>query len=616
MKYYLKIGIYIVFLWGLSISLTAAEGKWMTLPLGGEIEVTSDFGWREHPIFGTQKFHSGVDLAAEEGQPVYAAANGIVSTAGWISGYGNTVILGHGDGLETVYAHNLEVTVWEGAFIEAGTVIALAGSTGNSTGPHCHFEVDLNGEAVDPWEYVNGTARPSSDPSSFFQSDFNFLPIDFSASVDFAKPLRDVLTALVTACTNGLAFLQNSMKYFFWALVTIDFAYAAFWGLFKTNYNPRTGQGSTAKSYIHWLLQRMLFYSILAAIAFNWQNWFIHFILNFFSSMGSTAMGASNADVGAIISDPTMIVQKGISLIAPVFSYLGDFSGPMALLNIGTIVPCLLIAFAILGCFLLVGIQIGCAYVEFYIVSLFGFTMFCFSGLENLRRYGAHAINAVIAVGIKLMFFCMFSVMLTFVLQNLTINDYFAQGSLQSAQDHNQQKFNASSSNIKIEQFMAAIRQVETGGEADPYNAEAMDGYGFGAYQISYENWDNWCATAGLETPAEWTPENQDKVARNQMLMLYETYGNWHDVAIAWNGGDGAVGQGWGSTEGYAAKVEKAIGEPLQKQIKIILLLEMLFFSALFIFFADKASDMIMQLFGGSGGFQFTTFSGENDKHI
>lgn len=588
----------------------------MTLPLDGEPEVTSDFGWREHPIFGTQKFHSGIDFAAEEGQPIYAAADGIVSTAGWVSGYGNTVILSHGDGLETVYGHNTEVLVWEGQLITQGTIIALAGSTGNSTGPHCHFEVALNGEAVDPWEYVDGSARPSSNPMDFFKSDYNFLPIDFTASVDFAKPLRDILTELVTKCTEGLVLIQDTMKYFFWALVTIDFAYAAFWGMFKTNYNPRTGQPATAKAYIHWLLQRIIFYSILAAIAFHWQDWFIQFILSFFTTMGSTAMGSTTAEVGQIVSDPTMIVQKGITLIAPVFTYIGDFSGPMALLNLSTIVPTLIVAFAILVCFLLIGIQIGSAYVEFYIMSLFAFPMFCFSGLDYLRRYGAHAVNAVIACGIKLMFFCLFSVMLTFVLQNLTVSDYFAQGSLEAAQEGNHQKFNAGASGIQIEQFMAAIRHVETGGESDPYNAPSSDGYGFGAYQISYENWDSWCAAAGLEVPAEWTPENQDKVARNQMLTLYETYGNWHDVAVAWNGGDGAVGSGWEVTEGYATKVEQAIGEPLQKQIRIILLLQMLFFTLLFMFLGDQASNVIMQLFGGAGGFQFTTFSGENDKHI
>lgn len=594
----------------------ATANAGMNLPVGGGAEITSDYGWRVHPIFQTQKFHSGIDIATEEGQPIYASADGIVSSSGWISGYGLTIVLSHGEGLETLYAHNSELLVWEGAFVKQGTIVALAGSTGNSTGPHCHFEVDLNGEPVNPWDFVGGDSHLSSNPLNFFKSDYNFLPIDFDSSVDFAKPLRDVLIAIVNACTSGLEFLKSAMVNLFWGLVIIDFAYAALWGMFKTNYNPNTGQAASAKGYIHWLLQRVIFYCVLAAILFHWSDWFINLILSFFSSMGSTAMGSTTEEVGAIVSDPTKIVQKGITLIAPIFTYIGSFSGPMALLNLQLIVPSLIIALAIFLCFILIGIQIGLAYMEFYIVSLFGFTMFCFSGLDHLRRYGAHAINGVIACGMKLMFFCIFSVMLTFVLQHLTVNDYFSQGTVEAANEENGQRFNASSSNIAVEQFMEAIKRVETGGCADPYHTPSEDGYGYGAYQISYSNWDNWCANAGLQVPAEWTPENQDRVAKNQMLMLYETYGNWHDVAVAWNGGDGAVGQGWGVTEGYAAKVQNSLGQPLQKTIKIVLLLQMLFFTLLFVLLAGRMTKTIMRLFGGAGGFTFTTFAGENGKHI
>lgn len=87
----------------------------MTNPLDGELVITSDFGWRIHPISGTQKFHSGLDLDANDYQPVYATANGVVTAAGNAGdGYGNKVVIDHGGGIETLYAHNWEVDVQPG----------------------------------------------------------------------------------------------------------------------------------------------------------------------------------------------------------------------------------------------------------------------------------------------------------------------------------------------------------------------------------------------------------------------------------------------------------------------------------------------------------------------
>ncbi|MDD4722998.1 MAG: peptidoglycan DD-metalloendopeptidase family protein [Acidaminococcaceae bacterium] len=117
-------------------------------------EITSPFGWRTHPIFGTQTFHSGVDIGADYGDPILAADAGTIIYAGWISGYGNAVMIDHGSGLVTLYGHNTEVLVSVGQQVAQGQIIAHAGSTGNSTGPHCHFEVRLHGEPVNPMNYL------------------------------------------------------------------------------------------------------------------------------------------------------------------------------------------------------------------------------------------------------------------------------------------------------------------------------------------------------------------------------------------------------------------------------------------------------------------------------
>ncbi|MGI9604244.1 MAG: M23 family metallopeptidase, partial [Acidimicrobiales bacterium] len=118
----------------------------LSWPAGGV--VTSRFG----PRWG--RMHQGIDIAAPSGTPVYAAAGGTVIQAGFNGGYGNAVVIDHGGGLSTVYAHHSSLTVSAGQSVGAGTQVGLMGSTGNSTGPHVHFEVRINGTPYDPLAYL------------------------------------------------------------------------------------------------------------------------------------------------------------------------------------------------------------------------------------------------------------------------------------------------------------------------------------------------------------------------------------------------------------------------------------------------------------------------------
>jgi murein DD-endopeptidase MepM/ murein hydrolase activator NlpD len=127
----------------------------MIFPLAIPSEITSLFGWRIHPIFGDRRFHSGIDFGAPTGTPVVAAYSGTVSIADWMGGYGQTVVLQHQNStLETLYAHLSNIFVQPGEVVEQGQVIGEVGSTGNSTGPHLHFELrELTPEgwmAMDP----------------------------------------------------------------------------------------------------------------------------------------------------------------------------------------------------------------------------------------------------------------------------------------------------------------------------------------------------------------------------------------------------------------------------------------------------------------------------------
>ena len=117
--------------------------------------ITSPFGYREHPIQGVIKLHSGIDIGnAGFGAPVIAAADGIVTLASYNGGYGNCVMINHGNGISTLYGHGLKILTTVGTQVKKGDLILEVGSTGNSTGPHLHFEVRVNGKAVNPIPYL------------------------------------------------------------------------------------------------------------------------------------------------------------------------------------------------------------------------------------------------------------------------------------------------------------------------------------------------------------------------------------------------------------------------------------------------------------------------------
>jgi len=112
--------------------------------------IASGFGYRIDPIYKTTKMHAGIDFTAPQGTPIYATGNGVIATAGPGSGTGNHVIINHGYGYETEYMHMVRIKVRNGQRVKRGEIIGWVGSTGASTGPHCHYEVHVNGTPVDP----------------------------------------------------------------------------------------------------------------------------------------------------------------------------------------------------------------------------------------------------------------------------------------------------------------------------------------------------------------------------------------------------------------------------------------------------------------------------------
>ncbi|GAB4485421.1 MAG: M23 family metallopeptidase [Thermodesulfovibrionales bacterium] len=137
--------------------LRQQKNIYLSTPMGWPTSgnITSDYGSRIHPTSGKDDFHSGIDIAADPGTPVRATADGIVSFSDWSGGSGNLVAIEHGFGYSTYYAHNKLLNVRVGQKVKRGDVIGYVGSTGNSTGPHVHYEVWQDGKILNPSKFLN-----------------------------------------------------------------------------------------------------------------------------------------------------------------------------------------------------------------------------------------------------------------------------------------------------------------------------------------------------------------------------------------------------------------------------------------------------------------------------
>ena len=141
-------------------------GGVMQWPVPGYTRISSPFGMRTHPITGVYKLHTGTDISAPMGAMFVAANDGIVTKAGMNAAYGNMVIIDHGGGITTLYAHGSEIMVQEGQIVKQGEQVLKVGSTGYSTGPHAHFEIRINGQYVNPLDYLDSDKFDNKEETS------------------------------------------------------------------------------------------------------------------------------------------------------------------------------------------------------------------------------------------------------------------------------------------------------------------------------------------------------------------------------------------------------------------------------------------------------------------
>ena len=583
-------------------------------PLDGTLMITSEFSLigRTHPVFGSVRPHKGTDLGASEGANIYASLAGTVTYAGWAEGYGNVVYVlsrVNGYNVETRYAHCSALLVSSNTKISAGTIIAKVGQTGWATGPHLHFEIRINGEPINPRRYLKGLP-PSSGTG------YGTLPDSikntFDAAYDFGKPLREVIEKVGEQCQTALKTLLGILNWLLIVLIIIDMAIGA--TFFTVN-------GKNGDGFVEYILYKVIFNVLLIYFLINWGDSVANFAKEMFTGFGGLMMGVSGKEAMEAISDPMDIVSKGAHIIAPIYNELFKIHGVMDLISkIALWLPSLFFAVILTVCFFAIAIQITLSYLEFYIVMVCSFATFFFSGLKQTREIAANGINGIFAVSIKLMFFCMFSLMMQMMMKNIVVDDFYTIEGEKAVVESTLGSL-SSGTITSIDQLMAHIREVES---SNRYYVDNGLGY-FGAYQIDYANYDNWShwtadyvANGGiLETspvtaeephgPA-WTPNNQDNVARYILTGYYKKYGSYEMAARCWNQGEG--GRNNSDANIYWAKVSgvnptTGVFTSPKVTINMILLFKITFVAMMFVYMGSKVSKLVIKYFG-NGGFKFS----------
>lgn len=381
--------------------------------------ITSPFGWRTHPIFGTQRFHSGVDLGVDIGTPLTAILPGTVEAAEWMGGYGYAVLIDHGGGVESLFGHCSQLFVVPGQTVSAGMLVAASGNTGYSNGPHVHVEVRMNGSPVDPlplllqcgWDVTGDTVPAGGD--GYTNSDYDEMLWNFGDFVDVAKMYREIINDFSGYWSKGLGYLQEDLSYYLTVFMTIDLVLSL---LFFSMKQSNSG-------FFDFMVRKVLQYGLVMGLVSNWKSFINDFILSFVTDVAITAGGGGDY-IAKNMSDPSLIVQKGVTLIQPVFAYISTYSGVHMVANLHQVIYAMILGFGILTCFTIIGLQMLITYLQFYITCLFAVVTVPTGVLSHTQFVGGNGIAAVINVGLKLMVMTFIIAVIVFYIRDYSSLQY------------------------------------------------------------------------------------------------------------------------------------------------------------------------------------------------
>lgn len=643
-----------------SNTCAAYQLQQMDRPLrhAGTLGVNSPWGEKGH----RGHVHMGIDFTADEWEPIYAVAPGTVEWAGWYGGGGPTVIIQHDTGWKSVYMDmQSSMEVSPGQPVKRGEVIGYVGGviydpdTGQnlSSGSHLHFEIRTepnypSSPTLCPYAYFiyahdaqgNWLSPNAVDPSYVTSSKSRF-----SATYDFTGPVKKVIDKITTACSQAIKLLEGIIRSVIVILMVIDLSLDM---MMTTVDSGKSGE--PGPPVLKLFIVKCAFYGLLFAFIVNWSGFLANGLRDFFVTNGAVAANSTYDAASKLVSNPFDIVTRGAKLIAPLFEIIDyhaadSFSITQAMtfwFNVASIIPALFFMFIIFGCYCLLAIQVAISMLEFYLTIVFSFSSFMFSGWKYTRQFAQTGVSAIFAVTIKLFFYCFFATLLLSITQGITVGDLVqkdADIATWKATVHPNGDFKSP------DEVEAAILIVETGGREDAYVTPSSDGYGFGAWQISYTNWANWYEKAlgvppatdrlmpypedspawvsyGVRSlpydgdwhnvygkngeegvliapaPCAWTQQEQDAIGKWCIETLWEeTGGDVRKIAQAWNGD---------STGAYYKKLCEAQGSIKRKGPKLLLppLILLSIICVLLVLIGDRVSSDITRNFG-KGGFKF-----------
>ena len=642
----------------------------MQCPLDHDMEVTAPWGEDNHG--SPPHVHKGIDFAATQGEPVRAVADGYITSAGWDDTAMYMVTIQHADGWRSVYMDMGGLAV-SGGPVSKGDIIGYVGGaytapdgTVISSGPHLHFEirVDPNNESLCPWAFI--VYAPWLPPNCVDGAYMEATKAIWSATYDFTGPVKKVIDQITSACAKAIDLLKGIIGYTLAILMTIDLAVSMM--LSTVDSSKGSAPGTPIFSM---LIFKCLIYLFLFFLVTNWSAFIGNSMRTFFVNSGAVMAGSSYDIASKLVADPFSMVTRGAKIITPLFevinNYVGDssllFDGIKFMLNFAQVVPAIIFALIIFSCFALFAIEIVLSMLEFYLMIVFSFPAFMFAGYKKTRQYAEYCISGIFASSIKLMFFVFFATLLQSVTSSLVVQDLVdkeAESVVWKAVAHSDGNFQS------VEELEAAIVMVETGGSPEAYVTPSSDGYGWGAWQISYDEWVSDYTDAYHHPPQSPDPDNNpDDLPYDMNSPVWAIYNiestphsyraqpynsDWHDVTdengnciytasnpwppevqdqVAktkiekswkrWNGDAREVCKDWNGRlnpnypgnvrimNAYWEKVKAAHGEIKRKAPKILIgpLAELTLICLFFVILADHLSKAIMAHFGGSPGSGF-----------